>query len=328
MKLHMLIWLPGLLLVVFAAGCAPSIRARTPQPVITAIRTETLTPTPVFTPSAALTNTPTPIPTLPVEQARAKLLELLANNGGCRLPCLWGITPGKSTYQEAQAILAPLQGISNSTGFRTEGGSITPRYTAGDLILFTNASFNIDPLSDNQIVSYLTFDAKESQDLSDGYLPVYDSKTFGERLSPYMLPGILSELGRPASVTLHTYGKQITGSGGFEIVILYPEQGIFVHYTTQMETVEINVRGCPANAQVELNLYPSGNTEAFAKSLSEINWGAFVLPEPINDSHWKPIEKATAMSVEQFYETFRQPTDKCIETPVKGWYVPEPAAEK
>ena len=90
-----------------------------------------------------------------------------------------------------------------------------------------------------------------------------------------------------------------------------------------MKTVGANARGCPANAQVELELFPSGDADAFAKSLDATDWGAFGRLEPMDDSGWKSIDKATSMSVEQFYETFRQPTDKCIETPLKGWYVPE-----
>jgi len=47
-------------------------------------------------------------------------------------------------------------------------------------------------------------------------------------------------------------------------------------------------------------------------------------PVPINDLYYKPIEKATSMTLKQFYDTFRQPTDKCIETPAKLWPTPEP----
>lgn len=282
----------------------------------------TLTPTVVVP-----TNTPTAIPPLQEEQARARLLELLANNGGCRLPCLWGIAPGKSMSQEAQTILAPLSSISVSTNLALGGGSIRPWYTEDDLILTTTVGFNVDALSNNQIVSRVGFRAGESKKLSDGFFPMYDSKSFGERLHLYMLPGILSEFGKPASMVIHTYGKQIKGTGGFEIVLIYPEQGMLVHYETEMKTVGTNVRGCIANAQVELELYPAGNADAFIKSLSTTTWAIFVQKEPVTDlrwkAHWKPVEEATSMTLEQFYETFRQPTDKCIETPTKLWPTPE-----
>jgi len=216
--------------------------------------------------------------------------------------------------------MVPLSNISVSTSFKPDSGVIRPVYTEGDSRLGIDVGF----LSDNQIVNYITFHAGESKELPDASRPIYDSKIFGERLRPYMLPGILSELGKPASVVISTSGKQITGSGGFEILLLYPDQGILVRYTTQMETVGAIVHGCPANAQVKLELYPSGDADAFAKSLAETTLGGiFDGLELVDNPSWKSVEKATSMSLEQFYETFRQPTDKCIETPLKGWYVPE-----
>jgi hypothetical protein len=66
-----------------------------------------------------------------------------------------------------------------------------------------------------------------------------------------------------------------------------------------MQTVGTNVRGCPANAEVELELYPSGDADSFVKSLSKTFWAPFVKREPITDlnwkAHWKPIDEATSM---------------------------------
>ena len=320
MRLHTKMFLSSLLLILLAAGCAQPIRnTQIPPPVSMATPTGTMMPT--LTPTAIPTSTLTAIPTLLEEQARDQLLDLLANNGGCRLPCLLGITPGKTTNLEARVILLPFSTISISTYLSDNSpDSVWLTYDEGDIRTFIKLSYLF---ASNGVISHIAFQAGEITELPDRRTPIYDSKIFGERLRPYMLPGILSEFGKPASVVIHTYGKQLTGSGGFEFVLLYPEQGMLVHYVTQMETVGLNARGCPASAQVELELYPSGNTEAFAQSLSETIWAAFVLTEPIDDSHWKPIDKVTSMSLEQFYETFRQPTDKCIETPMKGWYVPE-----
>jgi len=45
-------------------------------------------PTPVLnTPYQIATTTMTSIPTLPPAKAEAQIIELLKNNGGCRLPC-------------------------------------------------------------------------------------------------------------------------------------------------------------------------------------------------------------------------------------------------
>ena len=73
-------------------------------PALEPISTSTITPTPTLLPTS------TPWPTLSPEEAEKMVLGLFENNGGCELPCWWGITPGVTTLQEAQdkiPILAP-----------------------------------------------------------------------------------------------------------------------------------------------------------------------------------------------------------------------------
>jgi hypothetical protein len=103
-------WIDVLVLLALA-GCT----SMPPIVIPTATPTFTLTPSPTYTPIPSAT--PTLIPTLSVKDAQIKLLGLLATNGGCRLPCLWGITPGKSNYQEAQNVLKPLSGVAETTYF-------------------------------------------------------------------------------------------------------------------------------------------------------------------------------------------------------------------
>jgi len=311
-----------LLCMTVIASCGQSTESVATSSTIATLPVSSASPTEsAMTLTPVATGTPTPIPTLSAEDARERLLNLLVDNGGCHLPCLLGITPGKTTNLEARAILLPFSSISISMYLSDNSpDSIWLTYNESDLRTSIKLSYLF---ASNAVISRIAFKAEESKELPDGYLPVYDSKTFGERLRPYMLPGILSEFGKPVLVVLHTSGKQITGSGGFEILLLYPDEGIFVRYTTQMETVGTKARGCPANAQVELELYPSGDADAFAESLAEMSLGGiFDGLELVDNPSWKSIDKATSMSLEQFYETFRQPTDKCIETPLKGWYVP------
>lgn len=316
MRLHTIILQLSIVLILLITSCSKiTYETESLQPV-------GITPTKIVTniPTIISTNTVTIIPTLPEDEARTQLLGLLANNGNCRLPCLWGITPGKSKSIEAQEILTAFNSISVLTNFGSDGGSITTWYTEDSLILSSTVGFN----SENSIVRYLTFRGEEYKETADGLLPIYDSETFGKRLRPYMLTGILSEFGEPALVVVHTSGQHITGSGGFEILLLYPDEGIFARYTTQRETVGNDARGCLANAQVELRLYPSGDANAYYESLKETTWGGmFDGPILMDNPSWKSVEKVTNMSLTKFYETFREPTDKCIETPANLWFIPE-----
>jgi len=319
MKARKIFFLPSLILVtVFIVSCAQVTNSpQTPSRPTPTLVVNTVTSTFTLTPGP--TNTPTAIPILSVELAHVRLLGFLANNGGCRLPCLWGITPGSSTSQESRDMLASLVNPGLPPRLSSNPGSIDLTYADEDSATSINLRFLY---GDDGIVSRVGFLAQEEKRIivsnGDGMIQdVFDSKTFGERVRAYMLPQVLTEQGIPAAVLLQTYGSQVE-DGGFEIVLFYPNQGLLVHYTTQMQTVGNKVRGCLANAHVEFELYPIGNPASFSQYLAETQWSG-LWPVSEDNPSWRPIEKAIPMTLEQFYETFRQPTDKCIETPTKLW---------
>jgi hypothetical protein len=274
--------------------------------------------TPLSTDSPPPTFTPTAIPTLSVKEAQAKLLELLSDNGDCRLPCIWGIVLGESAYHEARANLLPISSTSELTSFTSESGAMFPVYTEGELQIYTNIGFIVSP--ENNIVNHIAFNAEAHRPLAQGgYEDVFDSKFFGEKVSAYTLANVLTEQGVPSSVMIQTAGGPLTrgGTGGFDILLLYPNLGILVNYKTQMYLNGANVRGCPANAYVQMELYPPGQPDSFFEGLKRTDW-------PLKMTGYKPLEDTTSMSVQEFYDTFREPMDKCIETPANLWPTPEP----
>jgi hypothetical protein len=313
---NILLLLSLMLVTILAAGCGQStVVMGTPSSIVPTLLARSATPSPIFTTAPSVTLTPTAIPTLSVEKAHARLLELLANNGNCRLPCLWGINPGKSTYQEALDILIPFRSISDATitRFNNGSGSIFPDYPEGDFILETSVGF----LSNNQIVSHIAFSAGEAKKVNTnngaGFEPIFDSQIFGERLGYYILPQVLSEQGIPTSVMIAPHG----GAAGFGILLLYPERGLLIDYTAQMERVGSKIRGCPANAHVDMELFPPGKSDSFFEFLKQTDWA-------IKMNYYKPLENITSMSVDEFYKIFSKPTDQCIETPAKLWPTSEP----
>ena len=175
---------------------------------------------------------------------------------------------------------------------------------------------------DNGIVSGIAFYARQEKkgiepDGSSSVTPIFDSATFGKRIEYYSLAHVLSEQGMPDSVMIATSDPSSlpVGAGAFYIALFYPDQGIWVKYTTSIHVTGNSVRGCPENAHIEMKLYPSGNPDSYSALIKETDWW-------VQKDWYKPIEEVTSMSVEQFYQTFRQPTDKCIETPAKLWRIP------
>jgi hypothetical protein len=222
--------------------------------------------------------------------------------------------------------LAALGSISDPPPrFIPEGGVVFPIYGEGDLMLSTHAAFEIDSDGDPQTVTRVGFQARQLKSIvtSEGIAiaDVFDSHSFGERVGYYMLPSLLSEQGPPTSVLIATNGGPLTrgGNGGFDILLLYPDQGLLVNYTTQMHLAGSVVRGCPSpsDGHVEMELGAPGQGGAFLRSLDKTNWAVRI-------GWYKSLEQATSTSVEEFYLTFREPTDGCIETPAEMWPIPEP----
>jgi hypothetical protein len=197
-------------------------------------------------------------------------------------------------------------------------GSISPSYNEDDLSIYTRIFFLTS--ANDDIVSRISFQVEAHKKTADGYENVFDSTSFGEQVGFYELPNILSQHGIPDSVLIGTLAGLFRdgGSWGFHILLLYPDQGILINYTTQMQIIGENILGCPSNAHVEFELYPSGEGDLFFTLLEPTNW-----PQNIK-SNYKPLEEVTSITLDDFYQTFRQQTNICIETPANLWPTPEP----
>lgn len=319
------VWASCILFIVAASSCAQSpesLVTASLSPVATMPLNITVTTMPSITPPQVISTkaitTATSVPILPIEEAQLKFLNLLSNNNGCQLPCLWRIMPGESSFEEAQAILAPLGSIADFTAFESGIGSISPSFTHDGLELYTVIDFITN--SDNETVNRILFRAEAHKLLTQGgYEDIFDSEFFGEKVSAYTLAHVLTEQGVPASVMLATFGGPLTrsGTGGFDILLLYPDQGILANYKTQMHLFGSMVRGCPTNAHIQMELYPPGKPDSFFEGLRSTDWS-------MRMNEYKPLEEVTSMTVQEFYDTFLQPTHKCIETPAELWPIPEP----
>lgn len=68
---------------------------------------ETTYPTPSVTTTTLAVVTPTTLSTLSYDEALVTVQTLYETNNGCLLPCWWGITPGKTTWEQTKDLLSP-----------------------------------------------------------------------------------------------------------------------------------------------------------------------------------------------------------------------------
>lgn len=240
----------------FASDTATVTKSLSPTPLRTIRSTATVTvepapsytssptavPTPTVTPLPVGTATWTPVPTLAPAAALEALLRLYSTNGGCELPCWWGITPGATTWAEARTKLAPLGRLSGPWG---EGKTV--RYD-------------------------FAFDMPESLDPFGYFEPslgVRDNMVVGIGLSSqwvkpdfdYSLAGILHTFGAPDEIRLRVI-TDTPYQPYYDISLFYAVKGMLFGASDIAQVQGSHLIICPQafrlDSEFQVDSYPPG----------------------------------------------------------------------
>ncbi len=305
------------------AGCEVSDQGQLTTVSETVILEKSTTPlsstaTPTNTPQVEFTSTPTnppvtavptpspswtPLPTLTMDDAQRMVKELLETNAGCRLPCWWGITPGKTSWGEANHFLTP---VAQYIG--TFNGETVNTYIA-------DAQIHIpaDAVSSSwENIPYLTQDYL----VRDGIIETID--VFNFDLAPnYTLPVFLKNYGQPSGVWIRTFREEERNSRPFLLEIFYPEQGILMEYSGgDLIDLGASLQNClddTVNSPF-IYLWSPENPMTFLEAKERFLYlDAENMPEPV------PLQEATGTSVEDFYTAMITDGRVCIETPKALW---------
>ena len=253
--------------------------------------------------------------------AKAEYLAFLSTNDGCPLPCIWGVTPGISTVQDMETTLVSLANTSGLSGFSITGGFSDFHYTNMGYDLLTYVAYTSDS-SNKGIVNEINITIQEldTKTFSPSFGHSFESNTFSQQIYPYTLSGVLTAKGKPETVLVSTYGSDEDLSlWQFIILLIYPEDGIVAQYTTRLQINGEMVVGCPEDAHVNMELFPEGDSSQFAQLLARTSWAGLWPPSETSQPGWLPIDQATDMTIEEFYELFLNQTDACISTPADLW---------
>jgi hypothetical protein len=278
------------------------LSTKTSVPVtITAMPSATLTPT--VTKTHTPTRTPTNIPTLPPTKALERILALYANNGGCKFPCWWGITVGKTTWSEAEQILAPL------------GSVIQTPFEQG----VTYYSFSFDVPADIDPMESMTpgLYVKENIVFAIGLNCSWIQDSFDCSLA-----GLLERFGKPEEIwiKLDPWIKTdpfAMGTPSYYLTLFYPSQGIELAVNGDLRGQEEPFRICPSN--FKLGSLPPGITvwEPNDDVTFQNFYGSFLGKKISNDDYlgYYLLEDYThTFDTNAFYKTYLDPgTTTCFD---------------
>lgn len=242
-----------------------------------------------------------------MEKERETLLrDLMENNAGCSLPCWWGITPGKTIWQEAERFFLEV-------GARVGASSIAD--SPGSTFRWIDINFEGEPLygslgfveHEHQIdkitvLAYSDYNPLGIQSLWDHYSPKQVMET-------YHVPSQI--LLRAPGVS----GVGTTGRTGYILWIFYDHLGFMIRYDGSVRDLPI-FHFCPTIDQInQIEIDMQSPDASF-----QLEQQDGILTSEYYEDTIKTIEEAAGMTVEEFYRLFTQSKEPaCFDSPHDIW---------
>ncbi len=269
----------------------------TPTPTSTFVP-DTPMPTPIpFT----ATPRPTPTATLTHEQIDANLSELMLTNGGCELPCWWGIVPGETPLDLARENLATL------------GASIVG---SSSLSMGVDWGMFVEFEVSNSII--------QTMDIYSSYISSrLDRDKYTNGWQPYSLMDVLDHYGLPTRVLVYYPFSADPGQPSYHLLVFYEGLGIEIDYLGNVEILgEDHYLACPDMAdirRVQLLLYQPGQVDNVVERILPASSISYIAdPETVHEAiSW---QQTTGTTLESFYETFHNhEANACFEFITPEW---------
>jgi len=262
---------------------------------------------------------PSNSPVLSPDEEDALLVNELENNGGCELPCWWGITPGETHWEDAQQL------------FLSYGKSIssweTERWGTGhEVSLFGRH----EPYPFDYVVEHLLYEQDGIVSLIGihGHTPGWPAdewpapQHFPLDWQHYFPDEVFARFGKPSQILLHYW---VEGESPYSIGMLYENQGILIEYMglTQGEKAEGEyyfdpVIICPGrNYFTDINIWLQSPESGTDTTLTDVfgRFGGGYL-QMLGFGSTPTLEEATGMSIDEFYKTFQDPNANiCLKAP-------------
>ncbi len=283
-------------LIPITQSAAPPAQIPTNTPIPTRISITNLPS--LIIPTITFEPTWTPLPTLKSSEASKFVMKLITENAGCRLPCWWGLTSGKTKWFEAEHFLYSF---------------IKSMDTVGPSTVIENGTYHIyNTYYLGYQVPYSANGGGANISVTDNIIQIID---VGPELTKYLfnLHQLLTDYGKPDEVYIRTFSNGPSSAIPFYLVVFYQSQHILALYETNLIKRLDILQGCFEQTAPQLTVW--AETEVVTEKRIQ-DWTMGIDPS----SSLKPLEEATKINIEEFFQSFREENNKeCIETPANLW---------
>jgi hypothetical protein len=277
----------------------------TASPPLIALPTKVMasaTSSPTSVPSSTQTLTPMPtwtsLPTINPKIGKETLYTWLEGSDNCRLPCWAGIVPGKSRWEEAQQLLQPMNSFSEMD------------ISVGQDCTFSKCNEIAWSLPSDLNTHGYVYSKLEENKIHLVLLQVVDPNL----VKALNLRSILKQYGKPA-IILFSAEPDLPGDLFLELILVYPDNQFIIKYSKYAKLSNSQVVSCGQDSVIQLiildNKEPLMSVDKIARTVET---------EHLHIDSWrKPVEVATGLTINEFYETFSKANAPCITTPIKVW---------
>ena len=246
---------------------------------------------------------PKPSMILPVAQEEEYLINNLASNADCELPCWWGIKPGETTSQSVQQM------------FLNIGKTVSRNEDSRGLQYRTSLLSRHSPYPFDYTVEQRWFDKNGIVNLfgvTGTALNWSPPQHFTQDWSRYALHEALARYGVPSKVLVHYWDF----GWRYDITLVYEDKGFLIRYSGLIGDGEIDydkpLNICPTqNKPFEITIWM---TQPASKALANFEYGRWDLSP--SHSPMPALEEVSGMTVQDFYQTFLNPNaTTCLTVP-------------
>jgi hypothetical protein len=237
-----------------------------------------------------------PVPTLSAIETTKLIGDLLATNSDCELPCWWGISPGEEpTPDNINFVMSvPDHRITNDLiGFYAQ-------VTGGNTDAGRNYDIKAIAVLASGIVSNIRINSATT---------VSSSEEFTKDWQEYTLHRMLTKLGKPTEVRMgwNSISTDPNSDIVFTMDVLYDDRGIAIHYWEDVQKRGGRYLVCPSFPRltsIGLLLTKANDATHFRNTVN--NWDRY------NTKLTLPIDEMANMSIDDFYNTFKDTSDMCF----------------